>query len=78
VTSKLWPATVIVAERGIVVLLAVRLYVTVPLPRPAAPFVIVIQLAPAAAVQAHPDTVLTAIVFVEADGPSEATVGEIE
>ena len=38
----------------------------------------VIQLAPAAAVQAHPDTVLTAIVFVEADGPSEATVGEIE
>jgi hypothetical protein len=77
VTSKFWPATVIVAERGVVVLLAVMLYVTVPLPTPAAPFVIVIQLAPAAVVQAHPAIVLTAIVLVEADGPSEATVGEI-
>ena len=76
-TSKFWPATVIVAERGVVVLLAVMLYVTVPLPTPAAPFVIVIQLAPAAVVQAHPAIVLTAIVLVEADGPSEATVGEI-
>jgi hypothetical protein len=68
---------VIVAERGAVVPFAVTLYVTVPLPNPEAPLVIVIQLAPWAAVQAHPETVLTAIEFVEAEGPSEATVGEI-
>ena len=57
--------------------MAVTLYVTVPLPNPEAPLVIVTQLALSAVVQAQPETVLTAIVLVEVAGPTEATVGEM-
>jgi hypothetical protein len=65
------------ALRGEVVALASALYVTVPLPDPEAPFVIVSQLALSVAVHAQPAGDVTAIVLVEADGPSVASVGEI-
>jgi len=68
---------VMTAFRGVIVGLGVTVYVTVPLPVPEAPPVIVIQLAFSLVTQAQPLEAVTATVLVEPSGPSDATVGEM-
>lgn len=58
VTVNVDPAIVSVPERAPPVL-AATVYVTLPLPVPLAPPVIVIQLAPVVAVHVQPDCVVT-------------------
>ena len=58
-TVKVCPPAVIVPVRGVVVEFAATLNVTVPLPEPFAPPVMVIQLALLVAVHVHPVDVVT-------------------
>jgi hypothetical protein len=73
VTVTVWPATVRVPLREVVVVLAAALKVTVPLPLPLAPAVTVIQAALLAAVQAQPAGIVTA---TEPVAPPVATLCE--
>ena len=76
VTVKVWPAIVIVPLLDEVDGLAVTLYATWPLPLPLAPPVTVIQDAPLAAVQAHPDAAVTPTAAELATDPSVAPTEE--
>jgi hypothetical protein len=59
VTVTVWPATVSVAERDVVAVLASAVYVTVPLPVPLAPLVIVSHETDSVAVHVQPLVVVT-------------------
>jgi len=74
VTDTVWPATVIVAVRGAPVGLAGTLIVTDPIPEPAAPLTMVIQLAVVVAVHEHAVPLMMLIVRVPA---VEATVNDV-
>jgi hypothetical protein len=74
VTVTGWPATVSVPTRWAVEVLAVALKVTVPLPFPLAPPLMVSQAALLVAVQAQPLAAVTAVV---ADPPVEVSVAEV-
>ena len=71
-----WPATVSVPIRCEVEGFAVALKVTVPLPDPLAPLLMVSQAALLAAVHVHPLAVVTAVVDDSAAEVSVAEVGE--
>ena len=58
-TVTAWPATVSVAVRDEVEVLAAMLYATEPFPLPLAPLVMVIHVAVVVAVQAHPVPAVT-------------------
>jgi hypothetical protein len=66
-----------VPVRGVVVVLAATLNVTMPLPEPLAPPVMVIQLALLEAVQAHPPEVVTVTEPVPPSDSTDRDVGEI-
>ena len=78
VTVTVTPATVSVPVRGEVLVLAAIEYVTVPLPLPFAPAVIVSQAALEVAVQAHPAVAVTAMLFEEVPSATFTVVGEAE
>ena len=62
VTVTVWPATVRLPVRSLVALLAVALNVTVPLPDPLEPPLILSQPALLVAVQPHPPAAVTVVV----------------
>jgi hypothetical protein len=72
------PATVRVPVRGDVLVLAATVYVTVPLPLPAAPELIVSHGAFDVADQLHPEVVVTTTLLVELAAPTSNVVGEAE
>jgi hypothetical protein len=76
-TVKVCPPTVIVPARGVVVVFAATLKVTVPLPDPLAPLVTLIQLAPLVAVHAHPAPAVTEIEPLLPKAGTDWDVGEI-
>jgi len=73
-TVKVWPPAVMVPVRGVVVVFAATVNVTVPLPEPLAPPVTVIQLALLVAVQAHP---VSAVIEMEPVPPAAGTDWEV-
>jgi hypothetical protein len=77
VTVNVRPAIVAVPVRCDGVVLAATASDALPLPEPLAPPAIVIQLALLAAVQAHPDVVVTATVVVSPPAGDVRAVGEI-
>ena len=76
VTVTVWPATVSVPTRCAVDVFAVALKVTVPLPLPLAPPLIVSQAALLAAVHVHPLAAVTPVVDEPAAEVSVGDVGE--
>ena len=90
VTETVWPATVSVPTRCEVEGFAVALKVTVPLPDPLAPLLMVSQAALLAAVHVHPLAVVTAVVERlrgggqcrrgrrDAIGAADAALGDID
>ena len=74
VTVTAWPATVSVPMRCAVDVFAVTLKVTVPLPEPLAPLLMVSQAALLVAVHVHPVAAVTAAVD---DPAAEASVAEV-
>ena len=74
---KVNPATVIVPIRGLPVSFAVIVYVTIPLPLPRLPEVMVIQEALLATVQPQPAGNVTAILPLAAPCAKAALIGEI-
>ena len=77
VSTNDWPATVSVADRGVLVVFAATLYPTVPFPVPDVEVENVIQLAGLDAVHAQPGPAVTAIFPVPDAAVSEALVGEM-
>ena len=77
VTLKLWPAIVNVPVRELVLLLAVALNATVPLPLPLAPPVTVNQDLLLTPVHAHPASDVTPVEPVPPPAGTEPLVGAI-
>jgi hypothetical protein len=77
-TVNAWPAIVSVPERELVPVLAATEKVTVALPVPLAPAVMVIQAAPLVAVQLQPLLVATLELPLPPPEGNEALAGEME
>jgi len=75
---KVWPATVSVPLRACVEPFVAALKLTVPLPEPLAPLVIVSHPALLVAVHAHPLVAVTAVDPVPPAPGTDWLVGEIE
>jgi hypothetical protein len=69
------PAIVIVPVRSLVAVFAATVNCTVPFPVPLAPWVMVMNVEPLAAVHEHVDAVVTATVPVPPSGGNAATLG---
>jgi len=78
VTVNVWPPAVIVPVRDVVAEFAATVNVTVPLPDPLAPPVIVIQVALLAAVHAQPLPLVTVNELVLPPATTDNETGEIE
>ena len=78
VTVNVWPPAVIVPVRDVVAEFAATVNVTVPLPDPLAPPVIVIQVALLAAVHAQPLPLVTVNELVPPPATTDSETGEIE
>jgi hypothetical protein len=76
VTVNVWPATVIMPVRKALPEFAATLSVTMPLPVPVAPPMIVIHGAALTAVQVHPAPAVTEKRLDDAPEPTETPVGD--